>query len=131
MTNLDKTSVALSEWGFGVVKALLPQLKIPVGGKLGGLMQLIGADPATYNIWNELGFLAEPLMQAVVRPAVYKMLSGIPDEQVPDIAMKFVDSFIKRTEEKGSVNLFGLELGQGTFVKLKEIMENKFNGNEL
>jgi hypothetical protein len=131
MTNLDKTSVALSEWGFGVVKALLPQLKIPVGGKLGGLMQLIGADPATYNIWNELGFLAEPLMQAVVRPAVYKMLSVIPDEQVPDIAMKFVDSFIKRTEEKGSVNLFGLELGQGTFVKLKEIMENKFNGNEL
>ena len=131
MTNIDKVSVALSEWGFGIVKTVLPQFKIPVGGKLGGLMQLIGADPATYNIWNELGFLAEPLMQTMVRPAAYRMLSGIPDEQVPEIAMKFVDSFIKHAEEKGSVNLFGLELGQGSFVKLKEIMESKLNGNEL
>lgn len=127
MTNIDKVSIALSEWGFGVVKTFLPQFKIPVGGKLGGMMQLIGADPATYNIWNELGFLAEPLIQTVVRPAAYRMLSGIPDEQVPEIAMKFVDSFIKRAEEKGSVNLFGLELGQGTFVKLKEIMEQKLS----
>lgn len=88
---------------------------------------MIGADPAKYNIWNELGFLAEPLIQTMVTPAVNRMLGSIPDEQVPELAMKFVDSFIKRAEEKGGVNLFGLELGQGTFERLKEILESKFS----
>lgn len=127
MTNIDKVSLALSEWAFNVAKAFLPQFKIPVGGKLGGLMQMIGADPAKYNVWNELGFLAEPLIQTMVTPAVNRMMGGIPDEQVPELAMKFVDSFIKRAEEKGGVNLFGLELGQSTFERLKEILESKFS----
>ena len=127
MTNIDKVTLAVSEWGFNVAKVFLPQFKIPVGGKLGGLMQLIGADPATYNIWNELGFLAEPLIQTAVTPAIRSMLGGIPDEQVPELAMKFVDSFIRRAQETGSVNLFGIELGQGTFEKLKEILESKFS----
>jgi hypothetical protein len=125
MTNIDKVSAALGEWGFNVAKAFLPQFKIPVGGKLGGLMQIIGADPATYNIWNELGFLAEPLIQTIVTPAVHKMLEGIPDEQIPEIANKFVDSFMTRAEEKGSVNLFGLEIGKPSFERLKEIMNSK------
>lgn len=127
MTNIDKVSLAVSEWAFNVAKAFLPQFKIPVGGKLGGLMQMIGADPAKYNVWNELGFLAEPLIQTMVTPAVNRMMGGIPDEQVPELAMKFVDSFIKRAEEKGGVNLFGLELGQSTFERLKEILESKFS----
>jgi hypothetical protein len=128
MTNIDKVSIALSEWAFNIAKTFLPQFKIPVGGRLGGLMQMIGADPATYNIWSELGFLAEPLIQTVVTPAVHRMLGGIPDEQVPDLAMKFVDSFIQRAEENGSVNLFGIELGKGSFERLREILSNKMNG---
>lgn len=126
MTNIDKVSLAVSEWAFNVAKAFLPQFKIPVGGKLGGFMQLLGANPATYNIWNELGFLAEPMIQSIVTPALNKMLSGMPDEQVPDLAKKFVDSFIKRAEEAGSVNVFGVELGQSSFERLKEILESKF-----
>ena len=128
MTNIDKVSLAVSEWAFNVAKAFLPQFKIPVGGKLGGLMQMIGADPATYNIWNELGFLAEPMIQTMVTPMLNRALSGMPEEQIPDLAMKFVDSFIQRAEEKGSVNLFGIELGKSPFERLKELLESKFNG---
>lgn len=127
MTNIDKVSLAVSEWAFNVAKAYLPQFKIPVGGKLGGFMQILGQDPTTYNIWNELGFLAEPLIQSIVNPAVSKMMSSMPEEQIPDLAMKFVDSFIARAEEKGSINLFGVELGQSSFERLKEILERKFN----
>lgn len=126
MTNVDKVSMALGEWGYNIVKVVLPQLKIPASGKLGGLMQLIGVNPATYNVWNELGFLAEPLIQTVVTPAVHRMLEGIPDEQVPELAKKFVDSFIARAEEKGAVNLFGLSLGKPSFERLKEIITTKF-----
>jgi hypothetical protein len=127
MTNIDKVSLAVSEWAFNVTKTFLPQLKIPVGGKLAGFMQILGQDPTTYNIWNELGFLAEPMIQSIVGPTLNRMMSAMPDEQIPDLAMKFVDSFIKRAEEKGSVNLFGLELGQSSFERLKEIIERKFN----
>ena len=125
MTNIDRVSAALGEWFFNIAKAVLPQINIPVGGKLAGLMQIMGADPATYSIWNELGFLAEPIVQTVVTPAVHKMLGGIPDEQVPELANKFIDSFIARAEEKGSVNLFGLEIGKPSFERLKEIMNSK------
>lgn len=132
MANIDKVAAALGEWGFNLAKSILPQMKIPVGGKLGGLMQVIGVDPSTYNVWNELGFLAEPLIQTMVTPAVRRMLDGIPDEQVPELANKFVESFIARAQEKGSVNLFGIELGQSSFERLKEILNNKMRyGNEL
>lgn len=127
MTNLDKVSQALSEWGFNIVKNILPHVQIRPNSGVGHLMGMLGADPSTYNIWNELGFLAEPMIQTFVTPAVNKMLSGIPDEQIPEIATKFVDSFISRAQEKGSVNLLGIELGQGSFMKLKEIMNSKFN----
>ena len=125
MTNIDKVSAALGEWAFAIAKSALPKVRIPVGGKLGGLMQLIGADPTTYNIWNELGFLAEPLLQTMVTPAVQKMLGGIPDEQVPELAMKFVDSFIEQAKKKGDVNLFGLGLSKDAFEGLKEILSAK------
>lgn len=127
MTNLDKLSTGISEWAFNIAKLYLPQVKIPVGGKLGGLMQILGVDPATYNVWNELGFLAEPLIQSMVAPAMQQMLGGVPDEQIPELADKFIDSFINRAEEKGSVNIFGVELGKGSFEKLKEIISNKLS----
>lgn len=125
MTNIDKVSLGVSEWTFNVAKAFLPQFKIPVGGKLGGFMQILGQNPATYNIWDELGFLAEPVIQSMVAPSLSRMLNGMPDEQIPDLAMKFVDSFIQRAEEKGSVNLFGVELGKASFERLREILEGK------
>lgn len=128
MTNIDKVSLAISEWGFNVVKNILPHMQIPPNSQLGHIMGMLGTDPSKYNIWNELGFLAEPMIQTMVAPSVNKFLAGMPDEQIPDVVMKFVDSFIGRAQEKGSVNLLGLELGQGSFERLKEILQSKFNG---
>ena len=127
MTNIDKISVALSEWAFKVAKSVLPQVSIPVGGKLGGLMQIIGVNPATYNIWNELGFLAEPLIQTMVTPAVGRMLAGIPDEQVVELAYKYVDVFIKQAQDKGSVNLFGIEVDTQDLQELRSMLDKQFN----
>lgn len=127
MTNLDKVSLALSEWAFNVAKSVLPKVNIPSESAIGKFMYgILGVNPATYNLWGELGFLAEPVIQTMVTPMVGKMLSGIPDEQIKDLAMKFVDSFIEQAEKKGSVNLFGLEMGKSAFEGLKSIMKSKF-----
>ena len=59
MTNINKVSVALGEWGFNVAKSVLPKVGIPAESAIGKFMYgILGVNPATYNIWNELGFLA-------------------------------------------------------------------------
>lgn len=125
MTNIDKVSIALSEWAFNVAASILPKFKVPANSSLGHLMGILGADPATYNIWKELGFLAEPAIQMFVTPAVNKMLAGFPEEQIPDLAMKFADSFLEQAQKKGSIDLFGIELGANAFEGLKTILTEK------
>ena len=128
MTSVDKVSVALSEWVFNVAKSVLPKVGIPTESAVGKFMYgILGVNPATYNLWNELGFLAEPMIQTMVTPMVGKYLQGIPDEQVQDVVMKFADAFVKQAREKGSVNLFGLEMGENAFTDLKAILASKFN----
>ena len=128
MTNVDKVSVALGEWGFNVAKSVLPKINIPAESGIGRFMYgILGVNPASYNLWGELGFLAEPMIQSVVSPLVSRYMQGIPDEQVKDIAMKFADAFVKQAREKGSVNLFGLDMGENAFVDLKAILAAKLN----
>lgn len=128
MTNVDKVSVALGEWGFNVAKSVLPKINIPAESGIGRFMYgVLGVNPASYNLWGELGFLAEPMIQSVVSPMVSRYMQGIPDEQVKDIAMKFADAFVKQAREKGSVNLFGLDMGENAFVDLKAILAAKLN----
>lgn len=122
MAKIDIVGNVLSEWAFKVAKSLLPQVQIPIGGKLGGMMQLLGVNPATYNIWNELGFLAEPVIQTIVTPAVGRMLQGIPDEQVGELAVKYVDAFLAQAKEKGSVNLFGIALDENDLNDLRSML---------
>ena len=129
MTNIDKVSMALSEWAFNVAKAALPNVAISPNSTIGHLMGLIGADPKTYNIWNELGFIAEPVIELFVTPAVNQMLGSVPDERVPELAHKIVDSFIEQARKKGGVNLFGFELGESTFQGLKAILTDKMGDN--
>ena len=125
MAKIEIVGNVLSEWAFKVTKSLLPQVNIPVGGKLGGMMQLLGVNPATYNIWNELGFLAEPVIQTLVTPAVGRMLAGIPDEQVGELALKYVDAFVAQAKKNGSVNLFGIALDENDLNDLRSMLIEK------
>lgn len=127
MTNIDKVSAALSEWLFNVAAGVLPKVKIPTESPIGKFMYgILGVNPANYNIWKELGFLAEPTIQVMVSPMVSKMLSAVPDDQVKEIAEKYVDALLSRAQEKGSVNVFGIELGPKAFEGLKEILASNF-----
>lgn len=127
MNNIDIVNNALTEWAFKVAKSFLPQVQLP--RSVATFMGLLGADPAKYNIWNELGFLAEPMIQTIITPAVYKMLGGIPDAQIPDLARKFIDSFVTQAQTKGSVDLFGLTLGPDAFEGLRDIYEQHLNNS--
>lgn len=127
MSNIDKVSAALSEWLFKVTASILPKVKIPAESPIGKFMYgILGVDPSKYNIWNELGFLAEPTIQVIVTPMVNKMLGSIPEDQIKEIADKYVDALLSQAQEKGSVNVFGVQLGADAFEGLKGILASKF-----
>ena len=119
----DKVSMALGRWGFDIAKAILPAYRIPQGSAIGNMMQgFLGVNPVTYNVWDELGFLAEPLIQSVVSPMVNKVLAGMSDEQARDVVDKFVDAFIEQAKKKGEVNVFGISVDQKDLEGLKSLL---------
>ena len=127
MSQIQNLSAAASEWIFKIAASVLPKVKIPAESPIGKFMYgFIGVDPNSYNLWNELGFLAEPMIQTMVTPVVGKFMSGIPEEQVKEIALKFADAFVTQAQQKGSVNLFGLQMGENAFADLKSMLVAKF-----
>lgn len=127
MTNIDKVSAALSEWLFNVASSVLPKVKIPTESPIGKFMYgILGVDPAKYNIWKELGFLAEPTIQVMISPMLTRVLGAVPDDQIQEIAEKYADALLEKAKEKGSVNVFGIELGANAFEGLKTILASKF-----
>ncbi len=128
MSNIDKVSAALSEWLFNVAASALPNVKIPTESPIGKFMYgILGVNPAEYNLWKELGFLAEPTIDVMVHPILSKVLGSIPDDQIKEIANKYADAFLRQAQEKGAVNLFGIELGPNAFEGLKTILASKFS----
>ena len=68
---------------------------------------------------NKMGVM--PVGRLLVSMSVPMMISML----VQDIVVKFVDSVIAQAREKGSVNLFGIELKEDAFVGLREILADK------
>ena len=127
MTNIDKVSKALSGWAFDIASAILPKYQIPQGSAIGNIMQgFLGINPATYNVWKELGFIAEPMIELFVTPAVTKMMAGMPEDRIKEIADKFVESFMKKAKEEGGVNLFGIMIDSSDLEKLRSLIDKEF-----
>lgn len=126
MNNVELVSSVLSEWAFKVAAGVLPKVKIPSESAIGKFMVgILGVDPAHYNLWSELGFLAQPTIEVVVSPMVNRFLSGMTEEQVKDVVMKYADAMIDQVERKGSINLFGMELQRDAFQDLKRMLTEK------
>ena len=127
MSSIDKLSEALTEWGMNVAKSVLPNVKIQPQSGIGGFMQMLGVDVSTYNIYNELGFLLKPTMRRFIQPTLTKYLGGMTDAEVEEMAMEYAEAMREKANEKGYVNLFGIQVGANAFDGLKDILTNKFN----
>lgn len=125
MSNILKVNEALTEWMMNVAKSVLPNVAIPPTSSIGGLMQMIGVDPRTYSIYDELGFIIKPVINHYVSPMVGKFFDGKSDAEVKEMAMMFAESFREQAQNKGYVNLFGIQLGTSAFDGLIEILNQK------
>ena len=127
MASIDKLGEALTEWGMNVAKSVLPNVKIPPQSGIGGFMAMLGIDTRTYNIYDELGVLLKPTMRRFIQPTLAKYLGGMTDAEVEEMAMEYVEAMREKANEKGYINLFGVQVGANAFDGLKEILTAKFN----
>jgi hypothetical protein len=124
--NVQRTIEAISEWLLNVGASALPQVKISSQSGVGRLMAgVFGIDISSYSVWDELGFLLGPAVKKIVAPKMAQLLSAIPEEGYTETIMAVVDSAIEQAQAKGYVDIFGIQLGENTFVGLKEILESK------
>lgn len=127
MTSIDKLAEALTEWGMNVAKSVLPNVKIQPQSGIGGFMQMLGVDISSYNIYNELGFLLKPTMRRFIQPTLTKYLNGMSDAEVEEMAIEYAEAMREKANERGYVNLFGIQVGANAFDGLKDILTSKFN----
>ena len=125
---VEKTIEAVNQWLLNVGASALPQMKVSPQSGIGRLMAgVFGIDLASYNVWNELGFLLAPTIKSVIAPKLNSLLSNIPEEGYNEAVISIVDSAIAKAHADGYVNIFGIQLGENAFVGLKEILLQKLN----
>lgn len=125
MNNIDKLSNIITEWLSNIMASVLPKVSISPTSGIGKVMNgLLGIDLSTYNVWNELGFLATHVINAFSKPMLQQYLSLIPDEQIKDVALNMVNAMVEQANMKGHINIFGVEVGRNAFEDLKRMVEN-------
>lgn len=127
MSSIDKLGEALTEWGMNVAKSVLPNVKIPPQSGIGSFMQMLGVDIRTYSIYDELGFLLKPTMRRFIQPTLARYLNGMSDAEVEEMALEYAEAMREKANERGYVNLFGIQVGANAFDGLKDILTAKFN----
>lgn len=131
MTNIEKFASALKEWLRPILSEILPNVRIPAQSMFGGIMRnYLGIDPASYNIWEELGTVVlDPTIEQVLRPAMRKLSQVVPDEDVPAAVQSYLDAFRKKTEQDGVVNIFGIQFEQQAFDNFERLFKSKLKTN--
>jgi hypothetical protein len=125
MNNIDKLSNIIAEWLSNIVASVLPKVSIPPTSGIGKFMSgVFNIDLTSYNVWNELGFLATPVINAFSKPMLQQYLAFIPDEQIKDVALNMVNAMVEQANAKGYVNIFGVEVGRNAFDDLHRMVEN-------
>jgi hypothetical protein len=125
MGNLEKLSAVLTEWLSIVASSVLPKVSIAPTSGIGRVMNgFFGVDLSSYNVWNELGFLAKPTINSLVQPMLVKYLSFIPEEKIKTTVLEMVGAMVRQAESKGYVNLFGIQIGKNAFDDLYAMIEN-------
>ena len=86
----------------------------------------LGIDLSTYNLLDELSFLLKPTVDTLLRPRIASLLKGVDDAAIPEVANRYAEAFLTQAQEKGSVNLFGIQFETKAFENLREILSRTF-----
>lgn len=81
-----------------------------------------------YSIWNDISFLALPLLSISITPFLANAISkiGITDEMIPKYIRDIADAMYKEAETKGEVKfLERYEFSLDDMKRLKDLIEER------
>lgn len=82
-----------------------------------------------YSIWNDISFLALPLLSVSITPFLENAVNkiGITDEMIPKYIRDIADAMYKEAETKGEVKfLERYEFSLDDMKRLKDLIEERF-----
>ena len=82
-----------------------------------------------YSIWNDISFLALPLLSVSITPFLENAVNkiGITDEMIPKYIRDIADAMYKEAETKGEVKfLERYEFSLDDMKRLKDLTEERF-----
>lgn len=130
MKNVEILSSVLIEWAKPMIDDVAGTL---IGDRLNvadSWIKKYFPVSADYRLWNDLSFLALPVVNMAVAPMLNKGMEalGLSDEAIPVYAHSVVDAMLSEAEKKGSVTFlerytFSLE----DMRRLKELLNSNLS----
>lgn len=95
-SNTDKLAAVVARWLSPMADQLvgLKLNSLPFLANLEAKIKATGWVGAEYSIMQDLGPLIRPVVDSMLAPAITSMLSGVPDEAIPQAAHRIADAAI-------------------------------------
>lgn len=132
MSNIDVLSGIVTEWAKPILDDVIKNV---MGGN--SAVQTANAwvkkffpVSENYSIWNDLSFLAMPLVNMAVMPILANGVAklGVSDEALPKYALEVSKALLDEAEKKGSVSLMErYTISVDDVRRLKSMIESNFN----
>lgn len=132
MNNIDVLSGIVTEWAKPIIDDFMNNV---IGGN--AIVQTANAwvrkffpVSESYSIWNDLSFLAMPVVTMSVKPMLANGIAslGVSDEAIPEYAIGVAKAMLEEAEKKGSVTLLErYTISVDDVRRLKGMLESNFN----
>lgn len=131
MSNIDTLSGIIIDWAKPMIDDIALQI---VNGsdsitRANAWIKKYFPVSQNYSIWNDISFLALPLLSVSITPFLENAVNkiGITDEMIPKYIRDIADAMYKEAETKGEVKfLERYEFSLDDMKRLKDLIEERF-----
>ena len=131
MSNIDTLSGIIIDWAKPMIDDIALQI---VNGsdsitRANAWIRKYFPVSQNYRIWNDISFLALPLLSVSITPFLENAVNkiGITDEMIPKYIRDIADAMYKEAETKGEVKfLERYEFSLDDMKRLKDLIEERF-----
>ena len=131
MSNIDTLSGIIIDWAKPMIDDIALQI---VNGsdsitRANAWIRKYFPVSQNYSIWNDISFLALPLLSVSITPFLENAVNkiGITDEMIPKYIKDIADAMYKEAETKGEVKfLERYEFSLDDMKRLKDLIEERF-----
>lgn len=135
MTNKEILVKSVNSWAGNILSNILPSMiNLPKMNQVNNIIgSLFGFDLSSYSILNEFSFLIPDLFKGYVAKGIDSFMSTlcVSDEEIPEQVNKILTSCINRCNERGFINIYGIQFEAKAFEDLMQIFNSNINNTNV